>query len=234
MPVISIFSGMYCKANDVVQKTIEKTGYRLVTDRNIATEASKMSGMPENKIMKAFSGKTSVFNRFTHEKERLIAQLRLALAGMLSEENMIISGFSGLLIPRDITHTLQVCIIADVKSRTAEAMKSKSVSEKEAIGIIEKNDAENFSWVNMLFKASAPWDASLYDIVIPTNKVDANKAAELFRQIKLMPTRRRKLFMKTLAMKSFSRQKAQKRLSPILLFLHLLKSPRQKRGMLLA
>jgi len=141
-----------------------------------------MSGIPENKIMKAFSGKTSVFNKFTHEKERSIAQLRLTLAGMLSEDNLIISGFSGLLIPRDISHALQVCIIADVKSRTAEAMKMKNVSEKETTGIIEKNDADNFSWVNMLFKTSDPWDASLYDIVIPTNKVDADKAAEIIHE----------------------------------------------------
>ena len=136
MPVITIFSGIYCKANEVVQKTIEKTGYSLVTDKDIAAEAGKMSGIPENKIMKAFSGKTSVFNKFTHEKERSIAQLRLALAGMLSKDNLIILGFSGLLIPRDISHTLQVCIIADVKSRTAEAMKRKNVSEKDATSII--------------------------------------------------------------------------------------------------
>ena len=182
MPVITIFSGIYCKANEVVQRTIEKTGYSLVTDRDIAAEASKMSGIPENKIMKAFLGKTSVFNKFTHEKERSIAQLRLTLADMLSEDNLIISGFSGLLIPRDISHALQVCIIADVKSRTAEAMKMKNVSEKETTGIIEKNDADNFSWVNMLFKTSDPWDASLYDIVIPTNKVDADKAAEIIHE----------------------------------------------------
>ena len=34
----------------------------------------------------------------------------------------------------------------------------------------------------MLFKTSDPWDASLYDIVIPTNKVDADKAAEIIHE----------------------------------------------------
>ena len=126
MSVITIFSGVYCKSDAIVQKTLEKTGYRRVADRDIAAKASNMSGMPEDKIMKAFLGKTSVFNRFTHEKERSIAQLRLALAGMLSEDDLIISGFSGLLIPRDITHGLHVCIIADAKSRIAEAMKNKA------------------------------------------------------------------------------------------------------------
>ncbi len=179
MSVITIFSGVYCKSDAIVQKTLEKTGYRRVADRDIAAKASNMSGMPEDKIMKAFLGKTSVFNRFTHEKERSIAQLRLALAGMLSEDDLIIFGFSGLLIPRDITHALHVCIIADAKSRMAEAMKNKNISEKEATGIIEKNEVDNFSWVNMLFKTSDPWDASLYDIVIPTDKVDVTRASEI-------------------------------------------------------
>jgi len=179
MSVITIFSGVYCKSDKIAQKTLAKTGYRLVADSDIAAKASKMSGMPEDNIMKSFLGKTSVFNRFTHEKERSIAQLRLALAGMLSEDDLIVSGFSGLLIPRDITHALHVCIIADAKSRMAEAMKSENVSEKEASGIIEKNDMDNFSWVNMLFKTSDPWDASLYDIVIPTDKVNVTRASEI-------------------------------------------------------
>ncbi len=179
MSIITIFSGVYCKSDVIIQKTLAKTGYRLVSDRDIAAEASRESGMPEDKIMKAFLGKTSVFNRFTHEKERSITQLRLALADMLSQDDLIISGFSGLLIPRDITHALHVCIIADAKSRIAEVMKIKNVSEKEAASTIEKSDTDNFSWVNMLFKTSDPWDASLYDIVIPTDKVDAGRASDI-------------------------------------------------------
>ncbi len=176
MSVITIFSGKYCMGEEVVQKTLHETEYRLVTDQDIAAEASKMSGMPGNKIMKAFLDKTSVFNKFTHEKERSVAQLRLALSRMLSEDNLLVSGFSGLLIPRDITHVLHVCIIADAKSRMAAVIKDKNVSEKEAAGIIEKADTNSFSWVNMLFKTSDPWDASLYDIVIPTNTADVDNA----------------------------------------------------------
>jgi len=70
MSVITIFSGVYCKSDKIAQKTLAKTGYRLVADSDIAAKASKMSGMPEDNIMKSFLGKTSVFNRFTHEKER--------------------------------------------------------------------------------------------------------------------------------------------------------------------
>jgi CheY-like chemotaxis protein/cytidylate kinase len=179
MSIITIFSGEYCNSDEIVKKTLAKTGYRLVTDRDIVAEASKMSGMPEDKIMKAFLAKTSVFNRFTHEKERSIAQIKLALAGMLSEDDLLVCGFSGLLIPRDITHALHICIIADVKSRIASAIKIKNITEKEAAGIIEKNDADNFAWVNLLFKTSDPWDASLYDIVIPTDKIDVDRAAEI-------------------------------------------------------
>ena len=138
MPVITIFNGVYCKSKEIEKKILTKTGYKLITDRDIVSAASKMSDIPEDKIMKTFFEKTSVFNRFTHEKERSISQLKLALASMLVQDDIIISGFSGLLIPRDISHVLHVCIIADVKSRIAEAMKREKVSEKEAVGQIKR------------------------------------------------------------------------------------------------
>ena len=40
----------------------------------------------------AFAAKTSIFNRFTHEKERAVAHLRLALAQLLADDMLLITG----------------------------------------------------------------------------------------------------------------------------------------------
>ena len=73
MPVITIFSGIFCSADAVVRDVMESTGFRLITDEQVIRHAANMSGMPQNKIRRAFSAKTSVFNAFTHEKECSIA-----------------------------------------------------------------------------------------------------------------------------------------------------------------
>ena len=80
MPVITIFSGNFCNEEPVIQEILTQTDYRLLTDKDIVSRASRMAGIPETKIQRAFSAKTSVFNKFTHERERSIAHLRLALA----------------------------------------------------------------------------------------------------------------------------------------------------------
>ncbi|MEZ4549774.1 MAG: hypothetical protein R2874_04660 [Desulfobacterales bacterium] len=108
----------------------QKTGFQVVDDAMLVAEASRTSGLAEKKIEGAFSAKTSIFNQFTHEKERSIAYLRLVLSKMLVTDNLIVTGASGLLIPHDISHALWVCVIADLKSRIAAAQKEKNISGK--------------------------------------------------------------------------------------------------------
>jgi CheY-like chemotaxis protein len=120
-----------------------------------------------------------VFNKFTHEKERSIAYLRLAVAGLLSGEELLISGFAGLLIPNEVSYVLRTCLIADMKFRTALAMVEQGLSEKEASKVIHKQDEDRSVWVNTVHQKTDPWDASLYDIVVPMDKTEAAEAAAL-------------------------------------------------------
>lgn len=178
MSVITVFSGSFCNENDVIREILSRSAYRLVKDEDIITRASSLSNIAEAKIKRTFLSKTSVFNKFTHEKELAVAYLRLTVAQLLEEDDLLFSGFCSLLIPRDITHVLDVCLIADMKSRIARAVEEKGFSEKEAIAAISKRDMDSAAWVERLQKKRDPWDAALYDIVIPTDKVDAVQAAE--------------------------------------------------------
>ena len=171
MPVITVFSGTFCNDEPVLQALLQRTNYKLVTDADLIGEASRLSSIPEPKIDRAFSARTSVFNKITHERERSIAFLRLALARMQNEDNRIFSGFSGQLIPRDLSYVLRVCLIADMKSRIAKATSALQVPEQEASRLIHKQDEDRAAWVLTVHGHQDPWDASLYDMVFPTDKV---------------------------------------------------------------
>ncbi len=155
--------------------------FKLVTDDDIAAKAETLSGIPVAKIRRAFSAKTSVFNKFTHEKECSIAFLKLALAEILAEDNLLISGFSGLLIPESINHVLRVCLIAEAPHRTERAGLERGVTEKEALKMIRRDDADRAAWSEVLFSQKDPWDKSLYDIVVPMNKTDAIQASTVIQ-----------------------------------------------------
>ena len=140
MPVITIFSGSYCNAEEVAQKIAVDLGYQLIDDQAIMAEASKRFQIEESKLARAIAGKASVFNKFTHEKERSLACLKVVLADWLKQDDLLFLGFLGQLIPRDISHVLKVCIIAELKYRTRVAADAEGLSEKEALKRIHKDD----------------------------------------------------------------------------------------------
>jgi hypothetical protein len=61
-------------------------------------------GLPQDIHGRAFSARVSVFNKFTLEKETAVTHLKLALSSLLYKNEFIISGYSGLLLPRKMTH----------------------------------------------------------------------------------------------------------------------------------
>jgi CheY-like chemotaxis protein len=179
MSIITLFSGSFCNENLVIQEIISRTGYRLITDNEVVVEASRLSEMAESKIMRAFSAGTSVFNKFTHEKERSVAFLKLALAELIPDDNALVTRFCGQLIPKAISHSLRVCLIASLKYRIAAASREQGLSEKDAIKVVQKREEDCSVWIDMLFNQSDPWDVSLYDIVIPADKMTPADAAAL-------------------------------------------------------
>lgn len=179
MSIISIYSGVFCKEKNLLKDLIQKTGYKCLSDHDIVSAASSISGFSDNKIKKAFSAKTSVFDKFTHERERSIAYLKLALAELLVKDNLIIDGFTGHFIPKQVTHTLRVCIIANNKYRLNFAEKEKKFKESDAVKLIRNMDADCAQWVKMLHGIDDPWDASLYDIIAPSNQMTTTEIVDL-------------------------------------------------------
>ena len=182
MPVITVFTGTFCNEDAVIQTIKDRTGYRLVHDNELVAEAGRLSGISEDRIGRAFSARASVFNKFTHERERSIASLRLALAQLLKEDQLIITGFGGQLIYRNINHVLRTCLIADLKKRISSAAQALKVSEHDATKLIHKHDEDRAHWVKSIFDVNDPWSAELYDMILPTDKMSADVIADTILQ----------------------------------------------------
>ncbi|QTA82928.1 Two component system response regulator [Desulfonema limicola] len=194
MSVIALFSGNFCNEEAYLHEIQKKTGYRIVKDHELLNRAAELSGTTGERIQGAFSAKPSIFNRFTHEKERAIAHLRMALSEVVVNDEIILQGFSGHLLPKTITHVMNVCLISDIKHRLAAALESDKYSEKEALGLIKKHDEDYAAWIKLLYEREDPWDTGLYDIVIPTDKLSPDEAGSLIKEnmsgIVLQPTSR--------------------------------------------
>jgi CheY-like chemotaxis protein len=176
LPVITIFSGIFCGAEAVCRHVGAATGHRLIDDEAIVRRAADMSAMPAIKIRRTLSAKTSVFNAFTHEKEGSIAGLRLALATALQDGPAIVHGFSSLLMPASINPGLRVCIFADLPYRLRQADNLSRMDEKEALKRIRQRDDQSAAWTEYLFADRDPWDSRHYDLMLPMHRMDAPEA----------------------------------------------------------
>ncbi|EKD35888.1 MAG: hypothetical protein ACD_75C01736G0002 [uncultured bacterium] len=179
MSVITLVGAAFSNKSAVIGEICAGSAYRAIDTGAIVAEAVKTSGMNESKITAAFSAKTSVFNRFTHEKERSVAHLRLALANMMNDDNLLITGPVSFLIPEKISHVLRVCLVAELKYRIAQATQREKVSEKNALLRIRQQDEDLAVWLKMLNLGEDPWAHELYDIVIPMDKTELSAAAAL-------------------------------------------------------
>jgi len=179
MSVITLIGAAFSNKSAVIKEITSTSGYKTLDLQKIVAGAVAGSGMNEGKIIGAFSAKTSVFNRFTHEKERSVAHLRLSLAQLMTEDQLLITGPVSFLIPDKISHVLRVCLVAELKFRINEAMQREGIAEKTALQHIRQQDEDLAAWLKMLSRGEDPWASGLYDIVVPMDKTEVAAAATL-------------------------------------------------------
>ncbi|ACS79195.1 response regulator [Maridesulfovibrio salexigens] len=183
MSDLFIFSGLFCQADAIVKRLIDDINFKLVTDGDLVADAAALGGMSEKAIIKAFSPKTSIFNKFSHEKERAISWLRLALAQKLAEgQALLVSGMVTQLLSQEISHILKVCIIDDLQKRVEIARNESGLSKSEAEKEIHHSDEERAIWVRDITGNNDPWSSSLYDMIIPADKTGADESVALIKE----------------------------------------------------
>ena len=190
MPAISIFSSSFCRTGEVIQDVCTSTGYPVAGDAEIVAAASKLSGMAAEKITRAFKSKTSVFNKFTHEKECSVAYLKLATARRLAAGRLIVNGFCSQLIPDSLTHLLRVALIGDAAYRLVVAGRTRSLSAREARTKMRADDENCAAWIDFLSRShKACWDPARFDLFIPMHKTSVEQAGAWIEEnvLKLVP-----------------------------------------------
>ncbi len=177
MAIISIFSASYCNGHKIAEKAAEKTGYSIINEQLI-DETGYRFNISKEKLAAVLDGQISFFNNLTHEREKILARIKLVLAEILKKDMLIYHGFASHLLSRNIPHILRVCLLANTDYRIKSAMQRDGISEKKAANIIHKNDEKIAIWVEDLAAAS-PWDESLYDMIIPMDKSSIDEAVNV-------------------------------------------------------
>jgi two-component system response regulator CpxR len=178
MSILTITNGLHANSEEIVQILGEKFNCRILTDADIIEKTHQTSGISLAALQKVMESRPIAFNDFTHEKEKCMSALKKTLSDFVCEANCIFHGVIAHLIPKTISHVMRVLIIAEKDQRVKNGMDKTNLSKKEATKEIELSDKHAFLWTQSLFNKKA-WDKSLYDILIPSGKLDTKEAVEL-------------------------------------------------------
>jgi two-component system, OmpR family, response regulator CpxR len=177
MSSIALFNTIFVEEKKVREQLAVATGFRVIQDADIISEVSRKFTIHQDKVKRAMYGPPSVFNRFTLEREKITAYLKMVVAGHLHKKGIIYSGDIALLIPATVTHVLRVGLFDKKANRVRRAI-GEGLSEGNAVKVIKKHDTSAAELVDHLYKKEIT-DPSLYDIIIPMGENFPESAIKL-------------------------------------------------------
>lgn len=181
MPILMITNGLYSNAQEIIDNLGKKIGCPVITDKDIIDQTTKRTGIKQTTLQKVIESKYLAFNDFTHEREKCIACIKQTISEYLQTGNCLFHGIIGHLIPKHISHAMRVLIITDKETRIKNGMTLHDISKKEAVKAITRFDKHAFLWSNAIVGKKA-WKKSLYDIVIPTDKMNKDASLNLISE----------------------------------------------------
>ena len=177
MPVISILSSSFCHGEEISKKVTEELSYQYLADELFNIAAAQYKASKQN-LINAIYGSSSIFGMTESDKNKYISYLISVFSEIISKDNIVYHGALGIILPKNISHILRICIVGDFNYRVTQAIKNEKISEKDAFSLVKNRDKQLFDWANFI-KNLSPWDKSLYDIVIPIHENSQSEAIEL-------------------------------------------------------
>ena len=179
MAILSIFSASFCRGEEIADNLAARLDWKRI-DGDLIAAAAKEAGIAAKNFTRAMEGPPFVFNKFTHRREKTLAQLKLALAESLSDKQ-ILYGFASHLIPANIGHVMRICLLADPAWRSENLRETPDVESGDAMHRLRADDLKCAQWTQGIHKKT-PWDKSLYDLVIMVNDTGIDGAVKLIEE----------------------------------------------------
>lgn len=177
MPIISIYSGSFCRQEEVIAALTANRRADLLDERGLLALTAKLHRLPPADLERTLLPVNGPRLFLAVERKRHLAAAKAALAESLRED-MICLGRFGHLIPRSIGHVLHVLLIAEARFRAGRAADLLGVPMAVARARISGDDKDAREWTGELLHRE-PWDPLLYDVVLPMDRKDVDQAVEI-------------------------------------------------------
>lgn len=171
MSSIALFPCVSTVDSGIIGELLSISTLKVYTDDNLFKDTAAQYHCNTPRLRKMMYGRTSLFNPFTLEKEKVINMFHSILSDKLcGPQQHLFYGFLTSLIPPGQKEILTVLAV-DTKGNRIDRCMYNGLSKNEAKKHIHNHDLSASCWTDFLFKKDA-YDSSLYDLVLPIENRD--------------------------------------------------------------
>src|SRR5437016_9167932 len=186
MAVITISHEMGAGGPEIGMSLAKRLGYRYV-DQELIQDAVRRYGLAEEKLSHLDESKPSLFERFDAETRHYITVLQTTLLEFAEQDNAVLMGRGGQWLLRGIPHVLRVRAISPFDQRVknwirrTKEMTGETPNQRAAVDFVRRDDSEKSGRMKYLYEVDLE-DATLYDMVVNTEKLRNEAAVEMIEQ----------------------------------------------------
>ncbi len=181
MTLITISRGCCSHGREVAEKVGGMLGCKVLSRENIIEEANQRYHVPEKELIKSIHDAPSVLERLTRGRERYLCFFQAVLLEHAKESSLVYHGHASHLMLPDISHVLNIRIIAEMADRIALLQQQENMSEKEAVRFITAEDTNRARWAHFLYKTDIT-NPHFYDMVLNIKNMNTDEAARIICQ----------------------------------------------------
>src|ERR687887_2728949 len=191
MAIIVISHQMGAGGPEIGTALAQRLGYRYV-NQELLLDAARRYGLAEEKLSHLEESKPTLFERFDTETRHHITVLQTTQFEFAEMDNAVLMRGGGQWLLRGVPHALRVRLVAPFEHRVKQWMKrtaettGETPNQRHAADFVRRDDAEKAGRMRYLYEVDVA-DPGLYDLVINTEKLSYEAAADMIERVVRRP-----------------------------------------------
>lgn len=150
-------------------------------DREIIAKAAERFGEGVMELAHVTEEKPTLWERLATTKHHYLASVEAIIFEMAARDNVILSGRGATILLSKIPYVLRVRITAPEPVRVERVAHQEGITRDAATDLVRQTDRERAARIRFLYHMD--WeDPLLYDLVLNTERLTAQKAAKLIQE----------------------------------------------------
>jgi cytidylate kinase len=186
MPVIAMTREMGSGGREVAQRVCEDMGLTLVLHELVERDLAERLQVPERAVHHRFEGGATLRERWQIPGKRLARYTAEEIFELAQRGNVLIRGWGACTLLRDVPHAARVRVCAPMELREQSVMERRAKDRDAARQEIERNDLAHKRSLQAWFGVERE-DPLLYDLVLNTGRLSAERCARLVGELVASP-----------------------------------------------